>query len=1648
MSATNLFADSLVFNPITSQLVRAAGVPEDFSGGAHMLPTLIHCIEAAQHLWPNASFGDWRTAAKASQMQLHELASKNTTAAAKYFKTATDESLIYRVSSKWPTRHGLRELQKVDALLGRTLVVHAQSQTLVPRELVQSLWTLCNHAQAQSQGNRSEDWQKVIELEVLDSHSLEQLASRLGPKSPIRKFVQAALGILNTDIHPISPDKTCAISAEQTTNVETSLVDSGVRTVPPTAGSTASTGEPPSSFDNDTGNGHGADTTRVAARLADSDYAPPLAKLGIPHRDHLLLDDLVKLTTALVRDLDSDDQKTQGFAVLGLVSFITATSDTFALQMPLTPKAGHIWLDLVAGSWCWDFNAYRYTHSVAIENSTVRPNIIPLPLVLLQKLRAAAQKSMAPERVSDLIATIQREEAVDLERFREYLRGIGDAAHPPYRGRLAKSLAAAILELTGSDMLAALLTAQFVFVAAAALFYFGPSYQTIYAQLSKVYAILGLGEHSRPCLEEVRTGGHHIPSFEVVHSGWQNLVRNIDSARSAALATKTQAEAITGANHWMVLLCAAFVVQSAHRGTRLDQLTVGALASSATLFVLHDKAVDAPHDRSQPRLLGKTAAIETSVLSALECHALAAKVLGTGSSIQDPDTPIFCHFSMQEGERISPVSTRDVTKTIADHFDGAPANFARSLWVTELDADGCNRWLIRTLTGHTRDVTRTTGAYFDVPASAAASQLCEAMDKLTRRLFGNSTLTYPQQIALPRLWAPFENPHGDEQRSSKLFQFASNLLSPITAATLRATELAAQLRSTLLKGKVDLGTHALLLVHLLLVDLVPDPEIAMSAALNPATSFQHGTLRPTLKWNRKHFVHPVLLPLQAPTAHLLLGQQFEATSRHGLLHKLKPLADLIPCMDGSEMQQEMLWKVLCLASSCLRRLYLPPSLLAVSHPQVQSPCLNAGSLLRLAGASDAHSLTSPPPRLNRDITQKHAKSQDIRGLTSTLNHFADPTKRLGERRARATEAIKAIQDMNVKWTSAGLWLRDWVLEELSRSRDRAKHSYQLSSVSTYLSVLSNPAAFLAQTEPEEWDEVDWNAYLNAIQHGITGKWPTKKLELEDRVKHAAGAIVRSLARHASSIPPSVWSRLQLVNTTIGPVDSASSVLITDMDLAKAGQIAAVWLAEEPSVRLRLEIRCLLGAFVPMRSSEAGNLKRTCLTAAGGLVIERSGFNNIKNEQSIRVWLLSPEVHSSFLTLSDELACYTPHGDLLLRGTGADDEVDADLQAADYLNQALKAATLDKNARPHSLRGSTFQNLAWPNWQAQSRAFLLGRLTPETAHTWTKNCESNWISVAQASAAAGHAGIDSAIQNYLAGWPCVHALQAFSLLSRLETSPGYSKLLHLDDATWRKARSRASASGKTPVSRWGWYEQQQRPKRKLDRRSESQTRKVVLSARSDSSGSRATSAADPTSPRGSQTTYKSKLHYMALRSLGMPSERSLEVSKIPRSLTFALEADLPKTSLIAACTRRARDAPCERGVKADLVQLEGVRGEQLMEWITTLTPDLRESGMKLFVRIRGVHSEAPFSNRWQALVASLPDGLGLVVQKGPSHMSRDELLNPDQLPRVRFLPSRDLGQHPKVVVTPLKPNRVLQSRLTSLVRVLFLCAFHLDKKGTI
>jgi len=1608
---------AVFLSPHLSRFLGSTGVSSDLIGVGLVIETAVTAVNTAAQRWPESRLIEWGEALSSLRKALRSASSTSETA--HFFARPNPEPDIFRSVANWSSiQSDATFFQRLNSVLGRAWVIHGQRDQFIPETLARGLRTLQNTYLGK--GKRSPDWGMLVNVDLTDLNGIRQFSQSTGPNSTTQNFLRCLDIVLSNDVLPYSdaPFATEKFGPEdpEQLNVSGSFIQK--------ASQTTETNSP----ELQNGDSRTLDTRRVAARLSAADYSPALAKLGIDHRDHLLLDDLTAITSQLSRLLAIGSPLDQGYAAFHLICLLLSTSDLYARSIQLTEHSDHIWLDIERGVWCWDFAPYKYSGKERPKEAIGAEAVaVPLPLQFANYLQTLWKKDLQTD-VESLICGIQGVDTFNLEDARQFLRRLGNPSHPPYRARWSNSLAPAMLQVTGSDMFTARTSAQFASVAPSALFYYAPTWQSIYDRLDQLFERLQLGPACRTFDANSRAGSTNIPSFEAIKRGWNELVVTCSSIEDQIGHVLSTAETMCLFNELMAHLAAAFVVQSAHRCQRFDKLTYGALTCSQDMLIIEDKVILDEAARSHPRLIGKTTQLDAIIRLAVRCRQLAAGKLDLPSV--DVNTPVFVNVGDSPDSPQSPVASKWVAHIIAKFFSEAPDNFARSLWITTLDTCKVNRWLIRTLSGHVRDVSRMTGPFFDVPPAHAARQLKQAMEEVGAEIFSEVALDSPQ-LELPLLLPPPTATYSISPLHAKVSP--QLILEPIDLGALSSASIAIRIREVLRSHAVaELSTHTNLLLHLMFVDLLDGEQIVLPAIRKPETHFTHAPPRPGVRWKRPYFVHDFWLPLTTESALLCVKLRSQAFN----INLLDPeLRQFIFRATSINLEADV-FSLLLQWARAYKRIFFPPALLASATAHVESPCLNQASLTRL-WQGNSIGIKSSLPAL--EIRGKHTTlSNDVEKLAGIINKFADTNERLGERRKRAVDALAAIHARGADWSPSGLFLKDWSIDELIRSRDNVHGRYEVSSFSTYLSRLKIGFQSIGD-DPYDWGEQAWMDFVETVEKHFSDKDFKYGDVLTDGSRNALGALLRSLHRRAISVPRNLWTYVSDTEGITAPHDSASSTLLTEEDLLASDLMIGRTLGDYPPNVLRCRFRLRCGQIIPMRAGDFANFKRSFTTPAGGLIIERSGFNNIKNQQSVRIWQLGLQEVEALHNVASTLSAYVTNGDLLLRGTGRGSDNEEDLAASSTLNQTLKLATGDPKARMHSLRATTLQNLAWPQWQSLTARFLKFEVNAREINAWTTDRWNTWLSTARAAGAAGHSGIASALHNYLAGWPLVHVLHASALSSELTVSSAYIESLGLSITALRQARSRVNRKAPLSFVLQDWLQQQLRAQLHSNGAFNGRVFKVVEHT--------APPSKPYLKPEQALRQETSSLQYLVSRALGEPQAAVQNRLLMGASVCQNLERRVLPEDLIAECSQRARAGAEPRAIAAHQKLLNSPEGKDLIDWIQTLSQQKFDIALYSFVWFLPLPAGyRPWTlNQWQTIADSLPTHIAIRLHRGEAHLTDEEVRFVAQQ-NLLVKPERDLGSRLRanLFVRTEPNNRVKTARLSTVFRILLLSMYSLNQ----
>ena len=1600
-------------------LLRAVAMPDSLQGMAHALPQLRTCIDACHHVWPTTPASVWQSIAIDAQMQLNVYSQSGGDLGSIYTKP-TIEMGVYSAFLKWQRPSIPAGVPyTLHALLGRAIVTSAVAHQQISSMLLTGLITL--KGALEGKGKRSADWDALAKINLIDPVAVDQFRNKIDYKSPTQNFLAALYHVLQSPILPPSA------TVPDSKNLDDNGTSPDDETVLPAIQKTRDETKPRDESDDVEDDEDSV--PNIGARIKGADYTSFGEKLGLYHRDQLLVDDLVKVTHVLASYQTGTNSLYKGYAALALTSLITGCTDVIALKLEFSPRLT-IWLDLEKCCWAWDFQSYRSSHSGAASEwspKNVEPIYIPLPVELGQMLSRAHEATPTATTLGDLINSISKQPQIDLADFRRFLRGCGSTAHPAYRGRYSRTLSATYLDVTGSDMTSGLMTGRLAATGPAALYYFGPTCQLLTSRVADVYHRLGIGAPAPFPHGYSRVACQKVLEIDVLKAGWQALVVDINSTRQRACSAKRDHDVIALSNKLMTLLASAFVIQTAHRATRLENLTFCMLLTHPSAMLIQDKDEDG---HAHPRLIPRTNTVNAILSVALECHHLIHKKLaGIEEKVQSQagiNQPVFVQWTATVGVPAQPISTGDIDQITKRLFE-ADQNFGRSQWVTYLDEHGCDRWLIRVLTGHTRDVTRTSGTYLDVPPLDAAHRLKAVMERIGPLIFGEQSLNFTEAKYHPPLLQvmPFI---GKKRELQNRVLDPRVLLPPISVHTLLGWKATDLVRHKLMSGQINAEPQIQAVLHLIFIDQIPDATLCAIAASNPAEYFRFHAHEQGILWEREHFVHKTWIPIQPTTSALLTQVDLPKSSVLKLMQQtesaIRSVAEISWPRDSHSF-----WQALGDSTQAWRRLVLAPSLNAMSDPTVPTPCLSANSLRRLAGEQIIVSETIRRSRYASGLGKTHI-GDDVKNLSSYLGKYSSSTSRLGEKRQRAIDCLREIRSIQTVWSPMGRWLKDWLVDELECTRGNAPGCYKNSSLLTYLTTLLLAGSNSLQLgDPAEWNEDDWFRWIKTINSRCKKELAFRDRKsddaLSDRAKNALCALVNSLSRRGENAPVDVRSLLGMASNSITACGSASSTLIRIRDSDAAMTLLSLWHQESPTELAMDDIRDFVSSSVPVRTSEISSLFTDCLTPSGGLIIKRAGYDAHKTFSSIRVATLRTSPAADLRSLIQKLKLSVGDQPLLMRCNGSDEMGLRDQRLANDYGDALKFVTGDATARFQSKRSATLQNLCWPGWENLAAAKLQGNANPQQCHDWIKAMQAEWTRTARAATLAGHADLRSAIGNYLAVWPLVYAIAINATLVGLEPGPQFLSQFGLSHAALRQVKSRANRAGNA-FSHWAWIfsQLQGKPNNKTG-----DINAPTLPSNFDEN------TFPGVADQGS-IFVRNESCYLMVRALGLSRDKTLEKLGFPLGRANILDALLNGRLELDDVARRARSDAQPRGQVANIELALSGKGAAIVEWMSQLTPNVMlQLHRALFRQKINSDSSASEPDFWVAIADGMPRYLSLHLRLGSKVANGKTLAGFSRFSdMISVSIDRKIGSSPVISIHLRgQENRVASSRLSAVVR---------------
>ena len=589
-------------SPFWPHIRAALHIPDSLVGAAALLQSGIEHVACAENRWPDSALTGWKQVLQAAQRELMAAVKVDDRFASQVMSMPT--SAAARIVHIQARRVDVHESMR-SAVLGRAIVLACIKKSGLSQSLLDGAYLMHR--------GRS-NWLALAKSDITDLEVVHQIRS--GTSGVVHGFLGEVQQVLETSIQAheeVQKTLTAPQNYATPTITEQPALD---ETGPPVLALESSDVDP---LAETTEQQEDVTAPDIQARLRSADYSNVPTKFGIAGNDHLSPDDLRLVTSKLHEFLIGADPRKSALACWYLVSLSVGFQDRQVLGLPIGFRAGHsIWLELDHGTWGWDRRAYRFEEQRADAPPEVDIVHCPMPRTVITRLLEMREKNPHAASLLDLMkAEIPDLESPErLKNARAFLRTCGESAHQATHGRFSRSLGVAALHITGSDMFTALWTGHFVLTGAAALFYYHPTTTDIWKRADAVLKWLGLEGAGANMEKDRRIGIDGYPTSESIKAGWELLCNDV-TAKLPLLEHRSEATAHLAAADLMVLCCTGLVAMTAHRATRLEELTLGACFTSEKVMLVLDKEVDS---RSPARLLPISREVRQFLDIALLCR--------------------------------------------------------------------------------------------------------------------------------------------------------------------------------------------------------------------------------------------------------------------------------------------------------------------------------------------------------------------------------------------------------------------------------------------------------------------------------------------------------------------------------------------------------------------------------------------------------------------------------------------------------------------------------------------------------------------------------------------------------------------------------------------------------------------------------------------------------------------------------------------------------------------------------------------------------------------------------------------------------------------------------------------------------------------
>jgi len=1403
--------------------------------------------------------------------------------------------------------------------------------------------------------------------------------------------------------------------------------------------------------------------------------------------NRLSVDELRAVCHRITPHLNSTDPHCK-YALLAVLSLCSSLPIKKAVKLRLHPNT-KIWLDPTRKSIRWNLRAVLDPNSPLSESAPEPTQTIDiwLPSLAADLLEAFHQQHPQARTLAEVMSDPGNDpnDATTknlIAGYRAWLSSVRyESRHGALDARFAASMGQIYLRQHG-DVVAALLGLDFAECSTGMLHYtsFDPAF--LHQQTHLAYADIGLGEATPFTGTQTPLGSKHALPSDTFFQGISTLLSSALKLRFQLRNAMSVQEMCSLYNQLVHNRLLTIISLTGGRDQRLNRMTWDALFGHADYVFLSDKDMD-------EYSLSRVVPVTTLLRRVLDSHAQDLDLLqycavprGLVPSAHEQNRLFsrergkICFFTIAltdaPGASAAPdklsVRTRhrlarkevswSAVEALSQQVFSRKANVGRHSWVSMLLAQGVDRWLIKTLTGHTRvhaEPFSDGQAY--IPENALL-RLRKAMEWALRPLtelvlaplpkdakfadgyFEGGLRSAVLSLSQPRTRLPTRS----ASRGTGNGDFARVLPTPFDPYTLLSVRVVEHLRIQLLNGMGPTQPNAHLMLCLMLIDGIVLQDVEQLWHVDHP--FQRLTKsQVTAVYSRPHCRAQMRRPLCGPTLLILtlkrpeLQGSFIVSCRHVQRWLQTQLSHLLWPSDTAQAMQ-------CLAAMISRwqRFTLPPFLLTAISPALTTPTASAGSMMRLLGrapASDLSALRFPPPTGNLAKKRITAPETALTRAIAALNLIKNNQEASGgEDGMRIAELERAVTALDCTQHGPARMFKDWILAECALwIQSGPQKPIVVNSMATYTSNLKPVLlSYSGDIDFRTWHQ-EWYSFINAVEEAATGETNLQRLENRTNRLTAAKRVIDVLRSSDYAIPTDLKIESEDGPHADGMRNSAASTLLLQGDKVRVLKLVSDYFSDLPFEQQLAQLYIELRFALPLRSAEVEVLALSAVSELDQLVVTPEGFDHLKSSNAPRVLELPQALAAKFRHVAAIVReAYPAAKWIFLLNDATNRSTIHQVKLA--LGTAIKQVTGDNHARAHATRSGPAPDMLTPGWELLLREFLQGDVPTKDCHAYcTMLTTRNNSIVAEILRKTGHGHPLTYINYYFALGDILTSVFTAASLRSLKTVRALTTATsNTTAAAYRKAVSRHTDNVEV-FDEWSWLRNYAAAQCshlpdycELEQAAalEAPRRNMVVRAKPQ--------ADDATSSSG-------LVRYLALRMLGMDPQAAAARLELSGTAIRSLESLLEKADFSHLRSRHQfnTNSAFDAGAKSEiefLLSHEGLAfANSLIASNSKVLAELLEALSKRRARKTDEVSVAILGARLRSFSHCLPNHLGLLVQFGRGKLNMDDysLLSSSRDRIYVGHPDADLGIRPRISVVPCnqQDNFVLRARRTANARCL-------------